>query len=65
MKLTMGDEYTEIKDYLNACRVKRNVSDYDTADTVSENEVKELIDTANNMYLELKNWLYSNYPEYV
>ena len=61
----MGDEYTEIKYYLNACRVKRNVSDHDTADTVSENEVKELIDTANNMYLELKNWLYSNYPEYV
>jgi len=63
--LTMGDDYIEIRDYLNACRSKRNVSDYDSAGTVSESEVKELITTSEELYLKLKKWLYNNYPEYI
>lgn len=33
LPLTMGNEYNEIRDYLNACRAKRNISDYDMAGT--------------------------------
>ena len=63
--LTMGNDYTEIRDYLNACRAKRNTSDYDSAGTVSESEVKELVNTSEELFLRLKQWLYDSYPQYI
>ena len=41
--LTLGVEHEDIRDYLNNCRAKRNISDYDMAGTISINEVQELI----------------------
>ncbi len=63
--LTMGNDYTEIRNYLNACRAKRNTSDYDSAGTVSESEVKELVNTSEELFLRLKQWLYDSYPQYI
>jgi len=63
--LTMGRDYIELRDYLNACRTKGNISDYDMAGTISESEAIELIDTVKELYLKLKEWLYNNYPEYL
>ncbi|MHA1794618.1 MAG: HEPN domain-containing protein [Promethearchaeota archaeon] len=65
LPLTMGEQFTEIRDYLNACRAKRNISDYDAAGTISESEVIELINTAEELFEELRKWLPKNFPQYV
>jgi uncharacterized protein (UPF0332 family) len=65
LSLTMGKEYKDIQDYLNACRAKRNTSDYDLAGTISHSEAFELIETAEELYEDVRNWVKINYPEYV
>ena len=62
LPLTMGDEYTDIKDYLNNCRAKRNISDYDMSGTVSRAEVNELLKVASQMYDKIKVWINDNCP---
>jgi hypothetical protein len=63
LPLTMGEKFSDIRDYLNACRVKRNISDYDMAGVISASEVKELITTAQDLIIEIKKWLKNNYPD--
>ncbi len=65
LPLTMGDKYNEIRDYLNACRAKRNISDYDTAGTISKQEVAELFETVEELNKELEIWLAQNFPQYL
>ncbi len=65
LTFTMGSSYLKIKKYLNHCRMKRNKSDYDTAGLISPTDVKDLIQTANQLYKDVKNWLAINYPEYL
>ena len=64
LPLTMGQEYKEIRDYLDSCRNKRNVSDYDFAGSISSEETKELIKTAHELYSALRTWIKINYPDY-
>jgi hypothetical protein len=65
LPLTIGaKKYEEIRDYLNSCRAKRNISDYDKAGAISKNEMDELIDTANRLYEDLKIWLQKKFPQY-
>lgn len=65
LPLTMGKKYSEIRDYLNACRAKRNISDYDAAGTISTSEVNELVETAQELFDELHNWLDKEYPHHL
>jgi hypothetical protein len=37
----MGKEYSELADYLDLCRTKRNVSTYDRVGQISQSEVDE------------------------
>jgi len=62
---TLGARYEETRDYLNNCRTKRNISDYDTAGTISTHEVEELIETVQELFSDLLNWLEKNFPEYI
>ena len=62
---TLGARYEETRDYLNNCRAKRNISDYDTAGTISTNEVKELIETAEELFNDLLRWLEENFQQYI
>jgi hypothetical protein len=61
---TLGQKYADDRDYLNACRNKRNISDYDAAGTISRNETDELTVFANELYEKLLDWLQKNYPDY-
>ena len=54
LPLTLGNEYSEISIYLNACRAKRNISDYDMAGTISNTEVNEIISVTTELFEELK-----------
>lgn len=61
---TLGQDYKEIGDYLDSCRSKRNISDYDMAGVISNQEVDELIETANELYIALQKWVKTEYPSY-
>ena len=61
---TLGKEHAADRDYLNACRNKRNISDYDSAGTISDKESLELIDFADDLYQKMLDWLKKNYPMY-
>lgn len=65
LSLTLGNDFVEIRNYLNACRAKRNVSDYDAAGTISDSEVGELIETAVELRESLIRWLEKNYSQYL
>jgi len=41
MKGIMGKDYDDLADYFDACRSKRNVTDYDFAGTISRIEAQE------------------------
>lgn len=58
LALTLGSDFKETTIYLNACRAKRNVSDYESTGTISESEVEEF-------FSDVKNWLRNNFPDYL
>jgi len=49
----------------NKFRRKRNTSDYEQAGIISEQEVKEMIDFAQELRDTLKTWLRTNYAELI
>ncbi|NVM04472.1 MAG: hypothetical protein HWN67_19265 [Candidatus Helarchaeota archaeon] len=61
---TLGSNFDEIVAYLNSCRVKRNISDYEAIGSISESEVKELTDVVEELHKKVKNWLKRNFPGY-
>ena len=65
LALTLGSDFKETVIYLNACRVKRNVSDYESTGTISESEVEELIESVEEFFGDIKNWLNESFPDYL
>jgi uncharacterized protein (UPF0332 family) len=57
--------YTQLMDYFDACRSKRNISDYDHAGIVSEQEADEILAEAIKFKKIIINWLKTNYPKLV
>ncbi len=47
LKVLLGKDFEEISDYFDACRAKRNITDYVSANVVSEPDVEELIGEIN------------------
>lgn len=48
---------------LDKFRKKRNISDYERAGVISEQEVTEMFALAKNLRNEIEKWLRSNHPE--
>ena len=63
--LILGNEKTDDAAYLDACRVKRNIVEYDYAGSTSETEAVELIEFVKELQIEVLNWVKNYYPEYV
>jgi uncharacterized protein (UPF0332 family) len=61
----LGSKYADLIDYFDACRSKRNRTDYDAAGEISETEVAELVKEANKFYKFSKGWLAKKYPQYM
>ena len=59
LPLVMGEKYTALKNYLDNCRRKRNVSAYDAVGTISEKEAVDLLKTVKDFKTELESWLKS------
>jgi hypothetical protein len=43
-------------------RKKRNISGYDHAGMISDQEAKEMVDLANRLRQEVEKWLHENHP---
>ncbi len=58
----MGSKALNRADYLDACRTKRNVADYDRAGEVSEVEMAEILDEVCKFRTDVIGWLESRHP---
>jgi hypothetical protein len=58
----MGESERPRADYLDSCRRKRNIADYDIAGRVSESEVEEIIDEILRFRDDVVRWLRKNDP---
>jgi uncharacterized protein (UPF0332 family) len=58
----MGEPVYRMANFLDKCRRKRNIADYDAAGLVTENEVKEMIKTAKLLAKRVEEWIVKNYP---
>lgn len=65
MKEILGKTYHDLADYFDACRAKRNITDYDYAGTVSRKEVEELIKEAIIFVKVVSDWVKTHYPRYL
>lgn len=65
LPLIMGNDYRIVKDYLDNCRRKRNVSEYDSAGTISEKEVNDLLVLAEKLKNQVKEWFKANRPDLI
>ncbi len=57
LPLVMGEHYSTLRNYLDNCRRKRNVSEYDAAGTISEKEAVDLLKAVKAFKIELESWL--------
>jgi hypothetical protein len=64
LPLVMGPEFSAMRDYLDNCRRRRNVSEYDAAGTVSEKEAEDLLRAVREFKIGVENWLKGNHPEF-
>lgn len=53
----MGEGASDFSDYFEVCRVKRNVSDYSTADEISVGEAEELIHEVSEFRKIVLEWI--------
>ena len=63
LPLVMGPQFSSKRDYLDNCRRKRNVSEYDAAGTISAKEADDLLRTVNEFRVEVEVWLKENHSE--
>jgi len=64
LPLILGEAKRNDAEYLNICRSKRNILEYDYSGVVSKQEVVDLINFINSLKNEVINWLSHNHPEY-
>jgi hypothetical protein len=65
LPLVMGNDFAVIRDYLDNCRRKRNVCEYDAAGTVSEKELGDLLALVENFRSQVQDWLIKYHPELI
>jgi hypothetical protein len=65
LPLILGKGRKADADYLNACRSKRNIVEYDYVGAVTEDDVCELIQFVKELKTSVLNWLKENHPELI
>ena len=58
----IGAASSNLADYYDTCRRKRNLLDYDTANVVSDTEAKELHQKAQEFRQLLEAWIKTHHP---
>jgi hypothetical protein len=62
MPLILGNERKEDAKYLDSCRIKRNVVEYDYVGGATDDDANELIGFAADLREDVMIWLKKNYP---
>ena len=63
MPLILGIERKEDTKYLDSCRIKRNVVEYDYVGGATEDDANELIEFAEDLREDVLIWLKNNHPQ--
>ena len=63
LPLILGNKHEQDAKYLDTCRNKRNVVEYDYVGGVTEEDVSELIGYVNELRAEVLRWLNEHHPE--
>jgi uncharacterized protein (UPF0332 family) len=61
----LGPERKADAEYLDKCREKRNIAEYDYVGEVTLDEANELIDFAKELRTEVLAWLKKNHPKFL
>ena len=59
----LGKELQEDTQYLDTCRKKRNIAEYDQIGVVSETEAEELLKYTTMLRQQVYDWLKENHPD--
>ncbi len=62
LPLILGPERQSDADYLDLCRAKRNIVEYDRAGAATSQEAVELANFARELRQDVLDWLQENYP---
>jgi hypothetical protein len=61
----MGGEYSDLADYFDQCRMKRNIGTYDRGGQISESEVEELLAEVKSFRDGVVDWLKRNHSDLI
>jgi uncharacterized protein (UPF0332 family) len=61
----LGKEFQDIADYLNACRIKRNICDYTSSGEVSKAEATEIIKEIKGFRTSVIKWIKDVHPQFL
>lgn len=64
LKLAMGKPIYKMAAFLDQCRRKRNIADYDAAGRISKSEADEMVKAAKSFASRVDKWIRHNYPIY-
>ena len=62
LPLILGAEHKDDAEYLDTCRTKRNIVEYDMAGAATKQEAVELVDYAKELREDVLTWLRTNHP---
>jgi len=62
LPLIFGAERKSDADYLDTCRAKRNIVEYDYIGGVTSDNARELIEYAKDLKTDVERWLSKNHP---
>jgi len=62
LRLTLGTDAGSIKKF-DIFRKKRNISDYERADTISASDVEEMRSLAEKLRVDFEAWIQKNHPQ--
>jgi hypothetical protein len=63
MPLILGDEHKSDAEYLEACRKKRNIAEYEYVGGITEKEAEELIEFVKTLRNRVLEWLKNYHPQ--
>ena len=65
LPLILGPERRDDANYLDTCRSKRNIVEYDYVGAVTENDVNELIEFTEELKRDVYDWLKRQHPAFI
>jgi hypothetical protein len=64
LELVLGPPSAKFAKYFNTCRKKRNRVDYNLANIITETELTELLEKADQFKKLIEEWISANHPQF-